>query len=568
MILETKGDQGGSIGYILKKKPNAKYVKSVQDYSSKQTMHVTGLNLKHYLSLIDYFEKAELLELRQKYSPSNEDFYGRLHRPIDKIWTARGGSANYYISDGDKAKLLGILANVKDGYSLRKWLETFWLLPSHYDPMGMIFMEVGDNTTYPTYKSCHDVFDFPPPKGREYDYIVFKCDDKIKQENAAEGKETDVYYRVVDDAFDYLVRWDGDTAHIIESQSYPNYFDKVPAITNGNIYDPINKWYVSADDEITGVADQYLRDRSVLTMFKMQHGFPIKWLYGSDCPTCNGTKKVSGKNCPSCAGTGRKSKYDVSETIVVPFPKANDPMPPEYAGFYTPPIETWEMMNETIEGLFKDAHYTKWGTNQLEDNSSDQPATATGRFIDVQPVNDRLGKYTDSLEFVETWVVDKIGEFNFPATYKGCEINEGRRYLIESPDVIWKKYQDARTAGAPTTSLTFLYMQWIQAEFRSDSMELGRQVKLMKLDTFFHVSLSQAATIITNPDDYIRKIYFEEWVNQLKPNDLITKTLDELRTMRDEYLDKIVATKNDEAAKAAEKELQLQSKYAPKKQAA
>ena len=545
MVLPLTAPDGQlSITSVIKTNPNAKYVKAVQEYSSKMTMHVTGLNLAHYLAKIDYFEKSELLELRQKYSPSNEDFFGRLHRPIDKIWNASGGSANYYVGEGNKKKLHKILTDVKGGYGLRKWIETFWLLPSHYDPMGMVFMEVGqDETTYPTYKSCHDVFDYPPPKGRMFDYIIFKCDDRITAEKKDPAKQSDVYYRVIDDANDYLIKWDGSNATIVEDESFVNYFGEVPAITNGNVYDPITKSFISPDDEIIGIADQHLRDRSVLAMFKLHHGFPIKWLFGSDCPTCNGTKKVSGKNCPSCAGSGKKSKYDVSETIVVPFPKVGDPMPAQYAGFYTPPIETWQQMDDTIEGEYKNAHYTLWGTNQLEDSDSSQPATATGRFIDVQPVNDKLNKYSDAAEFVETWITDKIGAFYFKS-YTGCEINYGRRFLIEPPDVIWKKYQDARTSGAPTSSLTFLYLQWLQAEFRSDSVELGKQIKLMKLDMFFHVSLQQAAAIITNPDDYIRKLYFEEWVNQLQPNDLIVKTLEVLRTMRDEYLNKKVTDVN------------------------
>ena len=521
-------------------------------------MHMTGLNLDKYLAKIDYFEKPELLALRQKYSPSNEDFFGRIHRPIDKIWNASGGSANYYIAEDSKPKLLEKLSNVRNGYKLRQWLQTFWLMPSHYDPMGMVFMEVGNKETYPTYKSCHDVFDYPQPKGRIFDYIVFKVDDKISAEKEDESKANDIYYRVVDDAYDYLIKWDGKKAYIIKKETFKNYFGFVPAITNGDIFDPITKQYISPDDEIIGIADQHLRDRSVLTMFKLHHGFPLKWLYGSDCPTCNGTKKVAGKNCQSCSGTGKKSKYDVSETIIVPYPKAGDPLPTSYAGFYTPPVETWNKMDESIAEQYKDAHYTKWGTNQLEDSDSSQPATATGRFIDVQPVNDALNKYSDSAEYVESWIVDMIGKFNFKS-YKGNEINYGRRFLIEPPDVIWKKYQDARTSGAPTSSLTFLYMQWLQAEFRSDSVELGKQIKLMKLDTFFHISLSQASAIIKNPDDYIRKLYFEDWVNQLQPNDLITKTLDVLRKMRDDFMNKKIAENNKVMDEQAKKQAQLKT---------
>lgn len=532
MVLPLTAPEGQlSITSICRDNPNRGYVREVQDYSAKLTMHITGLNMAHYLSKIDFFEKDELLTLRQRYSPSNVDFFGRLHRPIDKIWSAAGGSANYYVDEGSRRALLDRLKNVTPGYSVRRWLETFWLLPSHYDPMGMCFIEVGDEVAYPVYRSCHDVYDFPRPTGRRYDYVVFKADDRIAAVKGSAGGDG-VFYRVVDDVADYLVVWDGSRATIVEELSYDNHFGVVPAITNGNIFDPVRGWYVSPDDGVIDVADQHLRDRSVLTMFKLHHGFPLKWLYGSDCPTCNGTRKVGGKNCASCGGTGKKSKYDVSETIVVPFPKAGDPMPKDYAGFYAPPVESWDKMDSTIEGYFRDAHYTLWGTHHVEDGGNE---TATGRFIDVQPVNDRLNYYSDAREVMETFITDMLGGFYF-RSYRGCEINAGRRYMIETPDVLWKRYEDARKAGAPGASLTYLYLQFLQSEFRSDSVELGRQIKLMKLDLFFHVSVAEAAAVIPNGDDVVRKVYFDEWVGSLGANDLITKTLDELRVMRDEFL--------------------------------
>lgn len=557
MILPLIAPEGQlSITSICKDNPNKAYVKAIQDYSAKVTMHMTGLNLAYYLSKIDYFEKDQLLTLRQKYSPSNEDFFGRLHRPIDKIWSASGGSANYYLDESRKKALLDKLKNIKDGYSVRKWMETFWLLPSHYDPMGMTFIEVGDEEAYPVYRSCQDLFSIPPPNGRKYEYIFFSKDDRINAIKKEPNNSGNTYYRVVDDAADYLIMWDGSKATIIDKYSFDNHFGEVPAITNGNKYDPIRKFYISPDDEVIGIADQHLRDRSVLTMFKLHHGFPLKWMYGADCPTCNGTKKVGARNCPSCGGTGKKSKYDVSETIVVPFPKAGDPMPKDYAGFYTPPVESWDKMDETIENYYRDAHYTLWGTHQLEDSDSSQPATATGRFIDVQPVNDKLNKYSDAAEYQESWITDKLGAFYFKS-YTGCEVNYGRRFLIESPDVIWEKYVTARTKGSPVSSLNYLYMQWLQAEFRSDSVELGKQTKLMKLEPFLHIAEKESASVIPNPDDVVRKIYFDQWVNQLQPNDLIAKTLDALRVMRDEYLNGIVSTHNATMDQKMTKEVQI-----------
>jgi hypothetical protein len=310
----------------------------------------------------------------------------------------------------------------------------------------------------------------------------------------------------------------------------------VPAITNGSTYDPVGKCYVSPDHDIIDIADQHLRDRSVLTMFKLHHGFPIKWLYASDCPTCNGSKKLNGKPCPSCSGTGKKSKYDVAETIMAPFPKQGDPIISDYAGYITPPVDSWNKMDDTIAELYKVAHYALWGTNQMEDSESAQPQTATGRFIDVQPVNDRLNGYADAAEYVEAWITDRVGQFNFKS-YKGCEIIYGRRFLIETPDEVAKKFQEAKKANSPYLALRYLYMQWLQSEFQADSVELGRQIKLFQLDYWPLLTMDEAKAVVEDPADMLRKLYFPQWVESLQQNDLITKTLDVLRGMRDAYME-------------------------------
>ena len=522
-----------SITSIIRDNPNKKTIAQIAKYAKKMTMHITGFGLEEALSKIDYFERPELLKLRQLYSPSNEDFFGRLHRPIDKVFNARGGSCNYYISDSDKPRLMTYLTDVYEGYAIRRWMETFWIGAYHYDPMGMIYMEVGDNTTYPTYKSSLDIYDYMWA-GRKLEYVVFSSDPRITAQKA-KAKNDNIYYRVVDDSNDYLVQWDGNTATIIPDMSYPNYYGEVPAIIMSDIFDPIRGWYVSPDDNIIGIADQHLRDRSVLTMFKLHHGFPIKWQYQGKCIQCKGTGKINAQDCSSCNGTGKQSKYDVSETISLPVPQTKDDpiLAPDVAGYVTPPVETWDKMDETIDGLFEDAHYTKWGTHQLEDSENE---TATGRFIDVQPVNERLGKYSDAAEFVETWITDMLGRFYFDASYKGCEINYGRRFLIETPDVIWQKVVDAIKDGAPSQNITNLYMQYLQSEFAGDGMEYNKQVKLMRLDPYFYMTIVQVKTLGLPTKDYMKKLYFQQWVNQLGDNDLINKDLKTLQQDLDAYV--------------------------------
>jgi hypothetical protein len=212
---------------------------------------------------------------------------------------------------------------------------------------------------------------------------------------------------------------------------------------------------------------------------------------------------------------------------------------PNIAGYVTPPIETWKQMQESIDGKYQAAHYATWGTHQMEDSSNE---TATGRFIDVQPVNERLCKYSDAGEFVEKWITDMIGTFNFEGSYQGCEVNYGRRYLIESPDDIWTKYQDARAKGvASIGSLNNMLMQYIQSEYQSDSIEQLRQIKLMKLEPFVHMTIDQAKLNVQNIADYYKKLYFSNWVMQLGANDLIVYDLMTLDKMLTDYVAPMIA---------------------------
>lgn len=559
MVLPLTAPEGElSITSILLKNPHEKRMKEIKEYASKLIMHNTGKGKDKFIEQMDYFEKKELCDLRKKYSPSNEDFFSRLHRPLDKVFNAKGGSVNYYISADNKPRLLDKLKDVHEGYALRKWVETFWLSSYNYDPMGLIFMEIGDGITYPTYKCSLEIYCYPPSRGRKLDYVVFDDNERTEAAKLKEGYGGEKYYRVVDDAYDYTIKWDGQTATEVKDATYPNFYKEVPAITVGNIYDTVKGYFVSPDDDIIDIADQFFRERSVLTMFEMHHGFPIRWMYKGVCPKCKGTGKISADPCTACNGSGNKSKYDVAETIAIPVPKTKDDavLAPNIAGYVTPPVETWQEMVESIEKKYRDAHYSTWGTHQTEDSSNE---TATGRFIDVQPVNERLGKYSDAGEYIERWITDMIGEFYFESSYSGCEVNYGRRYLIESPDEIWQKYQEARKAGiASIGSLNNMLLQYIQSEYQSDSMEQVRQVKMMKLEPFVHMTIEQAKANVISPLDFCKKLYFGQWVNQLGENDLINKDFPTLNTMLTEYVQKLGV----DAEMKKQQEMQFQGKQA------
>lgn len=568
MILPLKAPEGElSIQGILMKNPTAKYVNKVQEYCWRTRMHMTGYELDKAIEKFDYYENPRLAQLRKKYSPSNKDLFSRLHRPIDKIYNAKGGSNNYYLPDTLKKQFIELLSKITDNYSLRRWLETFWLPTYMYDSMGVILMEVKDDKCYPTYKSSQDIFAMPKPVNRGFEWIIFKVDDPesanstfggATNTNATnyDGKRNAVgqdtkYYRVIDDTTDRIIRWDNGVATEMVDQTYVNWFGKVPALVIGDIWDVGREFYVSPDDAILDIADQYLRSRSVCVIFEMEHGFPIHWQYQSACPTCRGTGKNRGSDCPSCNGTGIKSKNDPSQTLMLPVPKDKDvPMlAPNVAGVVELAISSWQEMKANIDDQYKAMHYAMWGTHQIEDSASSQPATATGRFIDVQPVNDRLEKYSRSAEVVEMWVTDMIGQFTYESSYKGSEINLGRRYLIETPDVIWDKYQSSKNKGANVSVLNNLYFQYIDSEYSGDEMMRRKLYLQFSLEPLPHMTLQQAQPILVDPVEYAKKMYIGDFFLTLNDVDYLLKDLPTLQQMLTDFVKGKVTVTPDSSSK-------------------
>jgi hypothetical protein len=511
--------QPGDILSILKNKPNASVVQTSRAQSLRLTAHVTGIGNDTLLEKLTGLENEEQLNLRKKYSRSNKDIFARIHRPEDKIFSAKGSSSYYNLPESLKKDFIAKLQNIYNGFSLKKWIENFAIQYFHIDPMGLIFMEVSSNgeQTYPTYKSTNRIFDYSL-SGRHVEYVIFTTDEK------------DIF-RVVDDLTDKTIKYDGNT--VTEIDVFPNYFGKVPGLIISDIIQKNTEFYTSPDWEIIEIADEYLREGSVKSIYKLKFGYPRQWQYAGICSECNGTGHYKGEDCETCNGSGKSVTKDVSDIMVLPIPMEGQPtIAPNVSGYVSPDIQGWDKMTDEQTLLENVMNQTYWGTHQKEDTANE---TATGRFIDVQPVNDRLSKFSDWAQKVEQFITDLVGEFNYGVAYKGASITYGKRYLIETPDVIWNKYEDARIKGSPVSVLDDLLSEYYQSKYATDSMELLKMEKLMKVEPFLHLTIEQAKGVVTDTTDFNKKLYYSEWLNQLMPNDVMIKSVSELMTSLTEY---------------------------------
>jgi hypothetical protein len=522
---------------ILNEKPNKTVWEDADEQRKVLQMHLLGIGLVDYIGKIDGVEKQTLSQLRKKYAKSNRDLFARFLRPLDNIWDAKGGGIYYNTSTANSDKLKAMVVDVYNGFSLRSWIRNY-IKPRYFDdPMGLIMMEVdptNPNQTYPTYKSSADIYD-AQLKGRSLEYLILKTSDPV-------------IFRVIDDSFDRMVKKDDDKITFLNSKDYPvyiNYFGKVPAKIISDIPKMgIDGLFESAVQNEIELAGEFLVDGSIRKLYKYRTGFPKEWRYPITCGTCTGTKTYKGNDCPDCNGTGYQ-KDSPDNTWIFQFPGkdgvgVDSPEISEKGGYVNPSLEYLQYADQDLDALEETIFETHWGTHQVgKSNDNAQPDTATARFIDVQPINNRLSLYASAFEDLETFASDHIGQINFNTSYKGTSISYGRRFIIEGPDELFKKYSEASKGAMPISSLDDLYMDYLEAKFQNQPLELERQVKLMKVEPFFHLSLTNAKVLVADITIYNKKLLFGEWVKTLNPIDINNKTVEQLRTLLDTFVNGI-----------------------------
>ena len=502
-------------------KGETKEISALKKQHKRLRMHYYGIGKTEYLEQISGLENADQIKLRQKYARSNKDLFSNLSSPINKVFSAKGKNKTYNFKSKDtEDKFRGRLSVIDNGKSLENWLESYWKEKIAADPNGVFLIERDkEGNPYPTYKSILAIRDYKQI-GQKLEYIIFEPYTKI------ENNTTNTYVRVYDDNADTLYLVDHDDFIVVEEETFENPWEKVPGVLISNIEDTNTKFKQSSIDNEVELADEYLLDNSVKAIYKFAHGFPLFWMYLSSCSVCKGEGEVNGSKCTTCNGSGYSLKKDVSDIIGINPPKTTDDVTitPDIAGYITPPSENLIQMTGELSLLKDMMWFSQWGT-VIEKGENE---TATGRFIDVQPVSDRLDKYRKGLELVETLLTDFIGSYLYESAYNGCSINYGSRYMIETPDQLLDKYTQAKEKKLPQTTLSYLLNQYYQGQFASDSTRLTYYTKLMKLEPWVHMTVNEIPMLYQSTIDYEKKIYFSEWANSVTIDYIVNTDLKRL----------------------------------------
>jgi hypothetical protein len=535
------------VNIILNNPGKAKILKA-QLYSKKLRRHIYGEGLEDHLELIQGFERStSLRDIRAKYTKSNKDLFSRLSRPLDKVFTANGGSIYFNLNETLEKQAAYLTKDIRNNFSVKKWLEKFWLPHLLDDPCGCIFMEMmpeqqaalarqqSKSFVYPTYKSISKIYDYHT-SGSKIDWVVFKIS---KEEKSLYGiNEADEVYRVVDDANDYIVKRQMQSVSILTEFTLPNYFGKVPGIINSDIVNPENKdLFLSFYDPAIELADQYLLKGSIKVVHDFLHGFPKYAEFYSECSDCAGTGFANGKKCETCKGTGKKIMTSVSDAKFLSAPNQGEPLilPKDIGGYISPDKTYWEIATSDIQQLEDAMNVTIWQTESrlrtagMSANSTGDTKTATEIVSEIKPQADRLIVISEMAEQRHKFILDYVIQMNLLFTYQGSSVNYGRRYMIEPTDAIWDKYSNARAKGSPQNVLDTLLNEYYESNYQSDPIGLALAKKMIYVEPFVHYTIQQVQSMNILPEDYSAKLYFSEWLAMQSEAILISKDVPELK---------------------------------------
>jgi hypothetical protein len=557
MILTLDG-----IKEVVTKNPNRPLIDSGVKKNKSLRMHMYGEGMPEHLKIIKGFEKQWMRDLRVEYTRSNQDLFSRLRRPEDKVYCAKGGSIYYNLPVSQERQAVTMSTDIVNGYSIADWIETFWRLHHADDPCGVMMMELlpkeeaikarreGRSFVYPTYKSITSIYDYLP-KGVRLEYIAFELD---KAERRAYGYTDERVFRIVDDAFDYIVYWVGkDDVFIDWQNTIVNFFGSVPAIINSDNVDPkLENSFVSYVDDIMKLADEFLLKGSIKVTSDFRHGFPKYAEFGDNCPVCSGEGVHQGDKCNECNGCGKVIRLRVTDDKILNWPGDKELpliLPKDTGGYIEPPKTYYEIAISDMASLENFMSLTLWGvpsrirTQGLSVNVEGPAKTATEELLQAKPQADRLHPISKAAEKRYKFMLDIMIRMQIAANYPGSSVTYGRRYMLEGPDALWLKYSEARAKGVSISALDDLLLEYYEAKYATDRVKLAVQTKLMRVEPFIHYKESEVGGFRLSDEDYKAKIFYGEWLARQASGTLYALSADELR----DSLYKFVATKQLQA---------------------
>lgn len=507
-----------------------------REMATKVNMHVTGQGSKEFLIKLDDYENDAQKSLREKLLKSNKALMSYLLRPLDKIFTAKGGSISYNVSEAEKVQIKESELLVVGHLGIKKHLKKSVKDKYVIDPNTILFFDVDkEETPIELMIDSFSQVDYSI-KGNNIEWFIFK-NGIVKKDiffpDIDQYVKTSIQtYRYIDKDVDLLIEKVGDNVVQVGEPITRN--DNLPGIFLGDEMCPNKGVYKSLLWDIVEEADEFLRDTSVQNVHKLAHNYPIYWWYANDCIRCEGEGVIKVEKspdvyeetvCPSCGGDGRHKRKNASDNIILKVPTNDEPvLAPNIAGVVQPNTEWIEKMMKMEEIAIRKMYKSLWGDVK---ESSGKRETATGRIIDAQPSVDRLRDHSDTFSKIHKHYIDMIGYFTISKKVNSS-VFYGTRYILETSDDITKLMIEASNAGVPDSIIIDLSCRYYDSEYQNDDIELLKRKKLAQIEPFPTVKASEI--IQTQNSDFInKKLLFPEFSRSIGSGDLLTKTVEELK---------------------------------------
>ncbi len=540
-----------------------------------RNMHVTGKGMVSYLEKLDSYETEAQKLLREKLAKSNRSNFSFILRPTDKIFTAKGGAVNYNLPQKAVKVIKERTSDIADGLDIKKYLKKKVKKEYIIDPNGVLFVDIDNEGNVETHVIPTNEILWYEAKGNRVDAIIFefyeKREDKLSfLKTFCDEKNADhstpfpngyflekKYYRVIDSKSDRIFVREKktinseivvDDVHEEPNSSISNYFGFVPALILGDEKDIDTGLFESIIEDLLDDADILLRRMSVLNVHELAQLYPRYWAYAQSCTKCEGEGIIPGKaisgtdpvqyedstTCSSCGGTGHKTRTNPSDEVVVPLPQDGDPILDKIMGYESPDLETAKFYDAVIKSQREEMFRAMWGTTYEVGGKRE---TATGRFLDAQPVNDRLGDMSYTFAKMHKFLLDCYGIVILRNNKYESSVTYGRRYVFEGPDDILDKYKEVSDTSVSDLTKMDLQQRYFEAEYQDDPIQLVKRKKFMRVEPFPTLTCEKVLSIPEIPEkEKLKKLYFGEWSNSITDQEAVFLNEDQLKESLANYI--------------------------------
>ena len=464
---------------------------------------VTGKDFNEVL--VEHIEKLEgedRKKARINYSKDIRSVFARITRKRTLVFEADGASEDTTLSENQIDTINPFIQYFKGNKSLLSYLEEFLLKLSDIDPNGLIFMEYVENKDiYPTYKSINDIR-FYESDGQTLKYVIFEPKKK------GEG----IFWRYVDELRDVTVLQVSEGMTVVEEKTFEHPFGIVPAFVISPLVEVGTELRLSTINDIVKDAEEYARDKSILTVYKFLNGFTKHWRYKQDCKLCAGKGKTNDGTCSVCDGHGTIGKNDITDLIELPLPRSSDDIKvaPDLAGYIQPDLDTWEKYEDTLEKSEKKMEATLWGMEYKEEKNE----TATGKFIDQQPIVAQLNTLTNIVEWSHNFLYNLVARWALPTIEKDKYVYHysfGRRFIIESYDTLIEKYTKGCESGINATILDNYMYQIIVSQNKTNKKLMNEMLLKASIEPYIHYTIDQVQTIFGIEEAQRKAMFSQFW---------------------------------------------------------